>query len=427
MDKARKKQHFDTSLDIRQLLSWANGYAHVAYLNPNSIDYPHGPFPHLLAVGANDIITSGTSPFFEKTKSGIENSKEWWFGYFGYDLKNEIENLYSQNPSFIDFPEGMFFCPETLITFTENGLEISSFRAPKEIFEEIKKTTATAEKELSCGVLLPRFSKKEYLETVKKLQDHIVEGDIYEINLCQEFTATGNVQNPVNFYLKLNEKSPAPFSAWLKIGKKHLLCASPERFIKKKGDKLISQPIKGTIRRGEDDKEDQELKSLLFNDPKERAENLMIVDLVRNDLARSSVYGSVVPEEIFGIYGFRQVNQMISTVTSQLRPGFSPIEAIRNAFPMGSMTGAPKIRMMELAEHYEKSKRGLYSGAVGFFDPEMDFDFNVVIRSIFLDEKSGRLSFQVGGAITIDSIPEKEYEECMLKASAILSVLGISN
>jgi para-aminobenzoate synthetase component 1 len=207
------------------------------------------------------------------------------------------------------------------------------------------------------------------------------------------------------------------------MGEQFLLSASPERFIKKVGKKIISQPIKGTARRGANEEEDKQIKHHLFNDPKERAENIMIVDLVRNDLSRTADKGSVIVEELCGIYTFPQVHQMISTVVSELREDVHFIEAIRQCFPMGSMTGAPKVRAMKLIEKYESTKRGLFSGAVGYITPEGDFDFNVVIRSILYNARNHYLSFMVGGAITMQAEAEKEYEECMLKAKAIMRVL----
>jgi para-aminobenzoate synthetase component 1 len=232
------------------------------------------------------------------------------------------------------------------------------------------------------------------------------------------------VLNPVETYLRLSEISSAPFGAYYKLNDKYLLCSSPERFMKKAGNKLISQPIKGTIKRGGTDEEDIELKHSLLNDVKERAENVMIVDLVRNDLAKSCRPGSVKVEELFGIYTYPTVHQMISTVTGELDEQTHFIDALRNAFPMGSMTGAPKIEVMKLIEYYETTKRGLFSGSVGYITPDGDFDFNVVIRSLFYNEANKYLSYSTGGAITYDSIPEKEYEECMLKAKGIMKALG---
>jgi para-aminobenzoate synthetase component 1 len=220
--------------------------------------------------------------------------------------------------------------------------------------------------------------------------------------------------------------SKAPFSCYFKFDGKYLLSASPERFLKKQGSKLISMPIKGTARRGKNIEDDLALRRKLLADQKERSENVMIVDLVRNDLSRSSVEGSVKVEELFGIKTFPQVHQMVSTITGVLRDDVHFVDAIRNAFPMGSMTGAPKVRAMELIEQYEKSKRGLYSGAVGYITPEGDFDFNVVIRSLLYNSLNHYLSFHVGSAIVFDSAPEKEYEECLLKAKALIQVLKSS-
>jgi len=268
------------------------------------------------------------------------------------------------------------------------------------------------------------MSLKQYLEKVKTIKHHIVEGDIYELNLCMEYYSDETHLSPLSCYWKLNQTSPMPFSVLQKIQEKYLLCASPERFIKKQGSQLISQPIKGTIRRVSNDQEDQILKHQLRYDEKELAENMMIVDLVRNDLARSAEPGSVKVEEMFGIYSFKYLHHMISTITSQLRTEVDPVDAIKFAFPMGSMTGTPKIKAMELIDHYEHSKRGIYSGAAGYFTPEGDFDFNVIIRSLMYDPINSILSFQVGSAITSDSIAEKEYQECLLKAQAITQVLN---
>ncbi|PID89409.1 MAG: hypothetical protein CSB01_02115 [Bacteroidia bacterium] len=252
-------------------------------------------------------------------------------------------------------------------------------------------------------------------------------GDIYEINFCQEFFAEQVCINPEQLYNHLKKVSPTPYGCFYKTRNHYLLSASPERFIKKKGTKLISQPIKGTAKRGANKEEDDTIKHHLFTDAKERAENIMIVDLVRNDLSHTATKGSVKVEELCGIYSFPQVHQMISTVVANLRNDIHFVEAIKQCFPMGSMTGAPKIRAMKLIEQYESTKRGLYSGAVGYITPQGDFDFNVVIRSILYNATNKYLSFMVGGAITMQSNPEKEYEECLLKAKAIRKTLSSNN
>jgi para-aminobenzoate synthetase component 1 len=192
----------------------------------------------------------------------------------------------------------------------------------------------------------------------------------------------------------------------------------------KRDNKLISQPIKGTAKRQEDTKQDDQVKHELQTNQKERQENVMIVDLVRNDLTHSAKPGTVKTEELFGIYSFNQVHQMISTVVCEVQDGISDVQVIKSTFPMGSMTGAPKISAMQLMEQYESSKRSVYSGAIGYFSPDGDFDLNVIIRTLLYNAGNKYLSLHVGSAITYDADPEKEYEECLVKASAMFEVLG---
>ena len=238
-----------------------------------------------------------------------------------------------------------------------------------------------------------------------------------------EFFAENAIIDPLDKFFKLNEISQSPFAVFFKNHKHFLLSSSPERYLKKQGQKLISQPIKGTAKRYSISSEDELAKKLLAEDPKERSENIMITDLVRNDLSHTAQRGSVQVPELCAVYSFLQVHQMISTVTSKLDPQYSAIEAIKKSFPMGSMTGAPKISAMKIIEELEETKRGLYSGSVGYFTPDGDFDFNVVIRSILYNQENKYISFSVGSAITSLSVPEKEYEECLLKAKAMREVL----
>jgi para-aminobenzoate synthetase component 1 len=267
------------------------------------------------------------------------------------------------------------------------------------------------------------MDKSAYLEKVEKLRAAIALGDIYEVTFCQEFFAEYADIDPYQVYQNLNSVSPTPFSGFFKVADKYILSASPERFLCRRGDHLFSQPIKGTAKRSADSNEDEQIKTALLNNTKEQAENVMIVDLVRNDLTKSAVKGSVKVEELFGIYTFPQVHQMISTISCILNPLVHPVDALKNTFPVGSMTGAPKVRAMELIEETECSRRGIYSGSFGYFEPDGDFDFNVVIRSILYNQSNRYLSFQVGGAITYASSPQAEYEECLLKASAIIKTL----
>jgi para-aminobenzoate synthetase component 1 len=268
-----------------------------------------------------------------------------------------------------------------------------------------------------------RISKESYLSKVRSMLEHIHRGDIYEANFCMEFYAKNATIDPSNIYQKLNSISKPPLATFFKNNQHYLLCASPERYLRKEENKVISQPIKGTAKRFSDSVLDENSKKELSENPKERSENIMIVDLVRNDLSHTATKGSVEVEELCGVYTFKQVHQMISTVISKVESTIPPIEILQTTFPMGSMTGAPKISAMKIIEELEETKRGLYSGAVGYFTPTHDFDFNVVIRSILYNAQNKYLSFSVGSAITAQSIAEQEYEECLLKAKAMFEVL----
>lgn len=412
-------------------LQWASTFSHFTFFNNNGLSYPNSPFTNIVAIGAAKTLLFDGENDFQLLKNYCETHNNWLIGYLSYDLKNQIESLESNNKDFTNFPDIYFYEPKHIIIFNNSSVEIQSFNTPQSIYHEIVNYTHD-EINISKGLdnsisnnLKQQITHKEYIESVEKLRKHIIEGDIYEANFCMGFNTNIPQLNTLQLYQNLIEKSPTPFSVYQKINHNYLLCASPERFLKKEGNKLTSQPIKGTIKRGESLEGDNIQIQLLRNSEKERAENMMIVDLVRNDLARSCIAGSVKVEEMFGIYPFKHLFQMISTISGELRDDLHFIDAIKNAFPMGSMTGAPKIKVMELIEKYEKNKRGLFSGTIGYISPNQDFDFNVVIRSIFYNGKTSQLSFQAGSAITYDSDPEQEYEECMLKVKAIKEVLGI--
>lgn len=373
----------------------------------------------MLAVGMKRALMAEPGFAFEGLKS-FQKSK-WLFGYLGYDLKNELEKLSSDNADYLGFPALNFFEPEHLITFQSDGFTIES--EVENLIETIWSFEYVSP-EARYAQPIASVDKKAYIDTVEALRNHIEEGDCYEINYCQEFHGEIIESNPVETFLELNRVSPKPFACLQKFHEHYILCASPERFIKTEGTKVISQPIKGTRPRGANAAEDEVLKQELRSSEKELAENMMIVDLVRNDLARTAKTGSVKVEEMFGIYSFQQVHQMISTVVSEMKQETDPVDVIQHAFPMGSMTGAPKVKVMELIEHYENTKRGAFSGAAGYFSPSGAFDFNVLIRSLFLNTKTMRYSFQVGSAITYDAIAEQEYDECLIKAKAIFEVLN---
>jgi len=398
----------DRVLFQEQLLCYFQNKKNVVFLNSNSTHNSNW-----LAVSNKDEHVEG----------------KWKFGFISYDYKNQIEQLSSNHFDGIKFPDQHFFSPEILVEILPQKA-IVSYDTEIYLLEEIKIQLNEAEAVESINksqhniIVKPRVTKQEYIKNVKKLKHHIQIGDIYEVNYCQEFYGENTEIDPLELYLKLNKKSPTPFSCFLKHEDKYLMSASPERFIQKKGTKIISQPIKGTIKRGETVEEDQQLKDQLFNDKKERNENIMIVDLVRNDISKVVKKDTVSVDELCAVYTYPQVHQMISTISADLKDQATFKDILHATFPMGSMTGAPKIRAMKLIEEYETTKRGLYSGTVGYINPDGDFDFNVVIRSILYNSSNKYLSFTAGGAITNQSIPEKEYDECMLKAKAIFEVLN---
>lgn len=362
---------------------------------------------------------------FLRLREFSNTHKDWIFGHLSYDLKNEIELLKSEHPDGIGFPDCYFFVPEILIQLNQQEISIGCFNGEHEsILRQITAVKTKSVAELIPPQIRQRFQRDDYITTINTLKQHILRGDCYEINFCQEFFAEDVKLPVIQIYQALSDISPNPFSAFYKIDSRYLLCASPERFLKKEGNMLYSQPIKGTRARDrQNSHRDERNKEELFKSEKDRSENVMVVDLVRNDLSRVCVEGSVKVEELFGVYAFPQVHQMISTISGEIREDQDFSDAIRACFPMGSMTGAPKRSVMQLIERYEKTKRGLFSGALGYIRPDQDFDFNVVIRSILYNEESGYLSYQVGSGITFYSDPAAEYEECLLKAEAIKRVL----
>ncbi|WP_291285228.1 anthranilate synthase component I family protein [Flavobacterium sp.] len=411
----------------QQLLSWSQQFREVVFLDSNSYPQEYSSFDFVLAADAFTSLKTDFHNAFEDLKQYQQTTKDWLFGYLSYDLKNDVEKLTSSNFDGLDFPDLFFFQPKKIFTVRGNQLEIQYLLLCddelEDDFEDIVQSKFDRFETLSGIEIKQRILKEAYLEKIAKMQEHIHIGDLYEANFCMEFFAENAEINPLEKFQKLSAISQAPFSVFLKNHKQYLLSVSPERYLKKVGETLISQPIKGTSKRSSDPVEDEKSKQFLASDAKERSENIMITDLVRNDLSHTAQKGSVEVVELCKIYSFLQVHQMISTITSKLDPQYSPIDVLRTTFPMGSMTGAPKISVMKIIENLEETKRGLYSGAVGYFTPEGDFDFNVVIRSILYNQEHKYVSFSVGSAITSLSIPEKEYEECLLKAKAMHEVL----
>ncbi len=410
-----------------QLLLWSNQFREVAFLDSNEYHQTYSSYDCMLAIDALTSIKTDFEKAFEDLHQYQSQTKDWLFGYLSYDLKNDVEELQSNNYDGLDFPDLYFFQPKKLFLLKENQLEIQYLNmCDDEMEEDFNEINQCSVLNVKCSEIQieQRISKESYLDKANKILDHIQRGDIYEANFCMEFYAENTAIEPIEVYQKLNAISEPPFAVYFKNNNWYLLSASPERYLKKEDSKVISQPIKGTAKRFDDLDLDEKSKFELSENPKERSENIMIVDLVRNDLSHTATKGSVAVEELCGIYSFKQVHQMISTVVSNVEHTTSPIEILRTTFPMGSMTGAPKISAMNIIENLEETKRGLYSGAVGYFTPNGDFDFNVVIRSILYNSKNKYVSFSVGSAITSLSEIEKEYEECLLKAKAMFEVLS---
>lgn len=406
-----------------KVLNWAKQFSTFCFLDNHQYQIEPHSVECLLAAGQKRMISSIAGSALHELEQFMEERKSWLFGHLSYDLKNEIENISSRHVDQVGFPDLFFFEPEILIRLSADEVCIEADDALA-VFEEIENYVNNSLPVTGSFQVKNRISKSQYVDYVRQLQKHIARGDCYEVNYCQEFFAEGAIIDPLHVYKRLSETSPNPFSALYRVHDKWLICASPERFLKRNSSSVISQPIKGTSRRAIDNVFTDELnKQTLYNSKKDRSENVMVVDLVRNDLAKVCREGTVKVDELFGIYSFPQVHQMISTVSGELKPYIRFEEIIRAAFPMGSMTGAPKRRVMELIEQYEQTKRGIFSGAVGYITPDGDFDFNVVIRSIMYNETSKYLSFQAGSGITFYSEAEQEWEECLLKAEAIKRVL----
>ena len=404
----------------QKVLYWCHQSGTCVFLDNHQYQSPYYQYECIAGAGVYRMIRANAGNALDQLQQAIDEKPEWWMGHLGYGLSDNSTTRQLDNR----FPDLFFFIPEVLIQISGHTLSIGSFQNNhEELYQEI--LAARYNSIPSAPIQLQeRISRAAYLEKIETIQRHIRRGDCYELNYCIEFYAEKAKLDPVRVYEQLTAHSPNPFSGYYRLDHLHLLCASPERFLAKKGDRLFSQPIKGTIRRALDNpQQDQLLKERLQTSAKERSENVMVVDLVRNDLSRVSVEGSVTVEELCGVYTFPQLHHLISTVSSQLREGTSFRDIIRATFPMGSMTGAPKHKVIELIHRYEVSPRGIFSGALGYITPDGDFDFNVVIRSMVYNEAEQYLSCHVGSGITGYADASTEYEECLAKAEAINRIL----
>jgi len=410
------------------MLNWVKPFNIFCLLDNQQYHFDEPAFECLLAAGSKTNLEINAGNALNSLKDFYDQHKGWMFGHLSYDLKNELEELHSENKDEIGFPDLHFFVPEIVLQLKKGEALIYSDGDAAEIFNAIESSASLKIQTPVTFSVQNRISKEGYIDSVKKIQQHILRGDAYVLNFCQEFYATPAVIDPLSVYEQLVQLSPNPFAALYKLNDRYCICASPERYLKKKDNKVLSQPMKGTSVRNVQNKIlDEANRQYLLNSEKEKSENVMVVDLVRNDLSKVCKEGTVKVEELFGVYSFPQVHQMISTITGELKENIHWVDVIKATFPMGSMTGAPKKRVMELIEEYEQTKRGLFSGSIGYIDPNGDVDFNVVIRSMLYNAEEKYLSFQTGSAITFYSDAEKEYEECLVKAAAMKQVLQVKN
>lgn len=412
-------------LPLNTTLNWQDLLPHLVDEKVVLLNHPNSDF--ILAWGLEKELTFQNNTFSPKQLQLFidQHPHEYVFGYFAYDLlNNETRNKFvldknaSKNDLFLFVPNHVLI-QKAGVTMYFGSLGHDELKSLLKEFDAAKIDEIPSE-EINLST---KVTHEDYVQNVQAIKNEIQNGTIYEMNYCVQFSANFEQLNVINTYKKLVTLSEAPFAAFVNDGVNKVLCASPERFLKKNQQTLISQPIKGTAKRGGTADEDTTILQNLRTDSKEISENVMIVDLVRNDLSKIATKNSVKVTELCEPYTFKTVHQLISTVQCELKPERTFSEILQALFPMGSMTGAPKISSMEQIHRFENFNRGIYSGAIGYFDPNGNFDFNVVIRSIVINQKAKQVTCSVGGAITINSIPEKEYEECLLKLNAVKKTL----
>jgi para-aminobenzoate synthetase component 1 len=417
----------DKTLWNDQLITFCSCYNHSIILTNNQQLLPEpynslSSFNLLAGFDALETILCKASELKKRLKDD-----DWYLGFLSYELKNECLELPASNKkSFIEFPDLHFFKPRWLIRQKEGIWQIgfseknNTKTEALAIVHQIGHTnTSNSRISESKSTILASHNQKEYDTAFGKIQSHIQRGDIYELNFCIEFTAKDTSLRPAQTFKRLMQLSPMPLSAMLKYNNKYAFCASPERYMAKRGNKIVSMPMKGTAPRGGTKAENLEAHKRLSASQKEQSENTMITDLVRNDLSISALKGSVKVDELCGIYPFPNVFQMISTISSHLKNPEEWTAPLLDSFPMGSMTGAPKISAIKLIDQFECNKRGLFSGAIGYISPQRNFDFNVVIRTLLYDDEMKKISFWAGSAITAEANANDEYRECLLKAKII--------
>jgi para-aminobenzoate synthetase component 1 len=397
-------------------------------------------------VGISEILTGNP---FEVLKDllcryKIQNNSDFPFvggavGFMAYDLHHHIEKLHRNVVDDMKLPDMVFGLYDTIIVVDHlqektyivalDLNEINREKTGNRITEVRKRLYSNANvykrfldiKYLDNEIdIVSNFTKEEYCAAIEKAREYIKKGDIYEMNMTQRFSTLID-KHPLNIYSNLRTINPAPFAAYMNYGKLKILCSSPERFLKIKNAQVEARPMKGTIPRGGTVEEDKTNKQKLKNSVKDRAENLMIVDLMRNDLGRVCKFGSIKVPELFCIEKYATVFQMVSTVTGELKEDCHAVDCITATFPGGSITGAPKIRSMEIIDELEPTCRHIYTGSIGYIGFDGDMDLNIVIRTILINDK--KAYYQTGGAIVWDSVPEDEYEETMVKGAALRCAL----
>lgn len=362
-------------------------------------------------------LLAGVNVFQTLNFENIDNTQDWVMGQFDF----EFQPKYPQAEYYTSF------VPETVIYIAKNStvLIISSYRNPQEtltaILSQNEKEKEYESKARTQAKPVFEIDEHNYIKTVNQIRQDIFEGTYYELNYCVPFVYEVSQLNPLDLYLQQSQINPAPMSGFYRFQNQYIMCSSPERFLSKVDNIIRTQPIKGTSPKSADEEEDLKHKTAMKNSIKERAEHIMIVDLSRNDLAKCSRINTVSVPELFGIYSFPFVHQMISTIQGELLPGLTFSQIWSNTYPMGSMTGAPKNIVVQHIQKYEVQQRKAYSGSLFYKMPNGDFDSNVVIRSFEYDADLQQLAFKVGSAITYDSIADQEWLELQWKSKSMLS------
>lgn len=397
----------------KKVLYWLKNQPVFLWLDYTACTEPYGDIrPHIrVGAGARSYIDAWNA---EKVDAFIAGKRVMTM--FAYDLKNRFENLQSDNPEPVSWPECFLFEPEIELEIFPDEIRIYA-ENPQQIWDAVQQTYVPEPEPARLKEWHYMLNRNQYMERCAALHYHIRRGDIYEVNFCNAISATPDQGNPFDAYYKLAAAFPSPFRAFFRLQEKYALCASPERFVGKQNNRLVSQPIKGTAPRNSSPDIDAAQAASLTSSLKERTENIMIVDLVRNDLSRISSPGSVTVEELCAVYAFPSVFQMISTIASTPVAGTTFSQTLEALFPMGSMTGCPKIRAMEIIEAQECFKRGIFSGSLGYLCPGDEWQLNVVIRTIQWNTATNTVFYPMGSAITYLADPEKEWEECLVKAA----------